>query len=75
MTEVKIEDKQSYLNENYPFSGVPRLTDKRECLHCGDVITVGDYKVFKDDDGEEYICCPNAPKCNGSVIDWMGLNG
>ena len=30
-------------------------------------------EVFKDEDGDEFICCPNAPMCNGSVIDWVDL--
>lgn len=71
MTEITITDKLGYLKANYPFADVPQLTDKKRCIHCGSVITVGDYKVYKDKTGEEYICCPNAPECNGSVIDWM----
>jgi hypothetical protein len=71
MKEIKIEDKQKYLNENCPFVDPPKLTDKRECIHCGKIITVGDFKVFKDTFGDEYICCPNAPECDGTIIDWM----
>ena len=71
MTEVTINDKQKYLNENYPFEDTPQLSEQRSCLRCGKVITVKDYKVYKDETGEEYICCPNAPECNGSIIDWM----
>ncbi|MDR3712617.1 MAG: hypothetical protein P4L51_07370 [Puia sp.] len=71
MEEIKIEDKQQYLNDNYPFEEAPKLTDKKKCIHCGSIITVGDYKVFKDEVGEEYIYCPNAPKCDGTVIDWF----
>lgn len=73
MREIKIEDKQKYLNENYPFADPPELTDKKECIHCGEIITVGDFKVFKDEFGDEYICCPNAPKCDGTIIDWMPI--
>lgn len=69
MKEVFIKDKQKYLNDEYPFEDKPNLFDKKRCLHCGSIITVGDYKVFKID-WEEYICCPNAPKCNGTIIDW-----
>ncbi len=47
MTEIKIEDKQKYLNENYPFAEPPELTEKKNCIHCGEIITVGDFKVFK----------------------------
>jgi hypothetical protein len=24
-----------------------------------------------DQSGEEFICCPNAPDCDGTVIDWF----
>lgn len=74
MKEVIIADKQKYLDENYPFEDVPQLSDKRYCLHCGQTITVGDYKVFIDDDENELIFCPKAPECDGTVIDWMPSN-
>ncbi|MBA7533008.1 hypothetical protein ES705_25243 [subsurface metagenome] len=67
--EYEIRDKQKYLNENYPFDDVPELNDKRFCICCDTWIDVADYKV-KIVLGEEYILCPNYPKCNGSVIDW-----
>lgn len=73
MTEITIHDKQQFLNENYPFQDIPKLTDQKRCIHCDSVITVGDYKVFADKDGFEYISCPNAPGCDGTVIDWMPL--
>ena len=73
MTEINIEDRQNYLNDSYPFADPPKLTDLKECIHCGNIITVGDYKVFKGASGEEYICCPHAPDCDGTVIDWIDL--
>lgn len=74
MTEVIITDKQKYLDDNYPFTDVPKLTDTKRCIHCNEIIVVGDYKVYKDKKGMEYISCPNAPDCNGSVIDWIPLD-
>lgn len=74
MTEVIITNKKKYLDDNYPFEGVPKLTDKKRCIHCDNIIVVGDYKVFKDKQGEEYICCPNSPDCDGTVIDWFRLD-
>lgn len=71
MIELKISDKQKYLEQNYPFAGVPKLTDQMECIHCNSVFTVGDFKVYKAANGFEFICCPNAPKCNGTLIDWI----
>lgn len=71
MQELTIPNKEQYLKENYPFTTIPALTDTKRCIHCDAVITVGDFKVFKDKSGDEYICCPNAPECNGTVIDWV----
>jgi hypothetical protein len=71
MEEMIIKNKQKYLEDNYPFKGTIRLTDKKRCIHCNKIIIVGDYKVNKAEDGFEFICCPNAPDCNGTVIDWF----
>jgi hypothetical protein len=70
MKEIIIKDKKKYLQENYPFEKIPMLTDVKHCIHCDKDIIVGNYKVFLSN-GMEYICCPNAPECNGTVIDWM----
>ena len=71
MTLVEIEDKETYFNENYcgP-EKTPKLTEKRRCIHCNQIITVGDYKV-EFSQGREWIVCPNAPSCNGTIIDWF----
>jgi hypothetical protein len=71
MEEVHIQDKAAYLQKNYPFVGVPDLDMRYECIHCQRVIRVGDYKVYRGGDGFEFICCPNAPECDGTVIDWI----
>lgn len=73
MREIKIQDKQHYINEKYPFGEVPKLTEKKRCIHCEETIRVGDFKVYSDDEDFEYICCPNAPKCDGTIIDWLEL--
>jgi hypothetical protein len=72
MEEIFIKDKQKYLKENYPFEEIPKLTDKKHCIHCDKDIVVGDFKVFFRN-GEEFICCPNAPECNGTLIDWVDV--
>jgi len=74
MKELTIKNKQEYLNENYPFSEIPKLSDKKSCIHCNEIITVGDFKVFKDSTDFEFICCPNAPECDGTIIDWLPIN-
>ena len=74
MIELTIPNKEQYLKANYPFTNVPKLTDTKRCIHCDSIITVGDFKVFKDKRGDEFICCPNAPECNGTVIDWFNVD-
>ena len=74
MEEVIITDKQAFLEEQYPFTPVPGLDEVYRCIHCIEVIRVRDFKVFKGRDGFLFICCPNAPACNGTVIDWMPLD-
>jgi hypothetical protein len=74
MQEISITDKEKYLKESYPFSDRPELTDKLKCIHCDRVFLVSDYKVFKDETGDEFICCPYTPDCNGTVIDWIEAN-
>jgi hypothetical protein len=75
MQEIKIGDKQKYLNEHFPFEPVPLLSEKKYCMQCDLVFTVGDYKVFRDVAGDESICCPNAPECYGTAIDWLEIEG
>ena len=71
MEKVIIKDKQTYFNENYPFLEIPEFTSEICCIHCDNIYKVGDYKVFKDESGEEFICCPSAPECDGTIIDWV----
>lgn len=74
MEEVNIKNKQQYLANNYPFEDCPKLTAQLRCIHCDSIITVGDYKVFMDEEEDEFICCPNAPECDGTVIDWVDID-
>lgn len=66
----EIKNKKEYLEKNYPFYPVPELNEKRNCMHCGKDIVVGDYKV-KIKKRDEFIVCPNAPECDGDVSDWI----
>jgi len=70
MTFINITDKQTYLLENYPFRPVPKLTDQKFCIHCFKWITVGNFKV-QQIKRSQLIVCPNAPECDGTVIDWF----
>jgi hypothetical protein len=75
----EIENKELYLKEHYIFSPLPALTDKRHCIHCDQDFIVGDFKVQLEYNNytkriEEYIVCPNAPKCDGTLIDWVRVD-
>ena len=41
-------------------------------MHCGENIVVGDYKVVIKK-RNEFIVCPNAPKCDGDFSDWIDI--
>jgi hypothetical protein len=72
MKVIKITDKKDYLEKHYPFEEVPELNDKKRCIHCDSEFFVKDFKVCIDENESfEYICCPNAPECDGTVIDWF----
>ena len=71
--ELTIKDKQKYLDENWGVNSFD-LLDQVYCLHCNQIVTVGKYKVFRTEK-MDFICCPNAPECNGTVIDWMPIDG
>lgn len=74
MKEITITDKVKYLKEHYPFQHIPDIESEMVCLDCDTVFKVRDYKVFKNVSGEEFICCPKAPDCEGTVVDWMPLD-
>ncbi len=72
--EISQDKKESYFLKNYIFENPPKMDSLRKCLHCGNTIRVGDYKVTIESDGEEYIMCPNYPECDGTIIDWMPVD-
>ena len=69
-----IKAKKIYLSNRSPFKEIDNLTDKKICSHCGKEIVVGDYKILirkDEDDLNDLIACPNAPECDGFIIDWF----
>jgi len=70
MVFKQIKDKESYLKKNYPFATVPNLKDTFFCVHCEKCFEVSKYKVVVEN-GKEYIVCPDAPECDGSVLDFI----
>ena len=72
-TFFKIKAKKVYFNNRYPFRPKLKLTDKQVCLHCEKEFFVGDYQILIENN-KEYIVCPNAPECDGTLIDWMDVH-
>jgi len=54
--------------------GVPRLDEKRRCIHCNRIFRVGDYKVYRDRSDMEFIVCPDSPEYDGTLIDWIPVD-
>lgn len=76
-TYFKIKAKKEYLENTSPFLDIPKLTDKKTCLHCNKNIIVGDYKILIQEEISgnmtsfiDIITCPNSD-CDGTLIDWI----
>lgn len=65
-----MSEKKAYLEKHW--SSID-FNDKKTCIHCSQQIKVSDFKI-EVLNGFEYICCPNAPQCDGTIIDWMPLS-
>ena len=68
-----IKAKKEYLTNCSPFKA-DNLADKKICMHCRKEIVVGDYKIRIEKKGSsvvDLIACPNAPECDGFIIDWF----
>lgn len=71
----EIKNKEKFLKDNAIFE--VNINDKRHCIHCGQDFFVKDYKVeivymdIKDIVPVDFIVCPNAPNCDGTMIDWV----
>lgn len=69
-------NKEDFLKREAPFK--VKFNEKRHCIHCGKLIEVKDYKVEQVYlEGEKcfLIVCPNAPSCDGTIIDWVSVDG
>ena len=60
-----VADKRKFFNRVNFLSGIT-FDSKATCIHCDEIIDVRDFK-FVDD----RICCPNHPKCDGTLIDFF----
>ena len=102
MTFLFVPDKNEYLKKNKIADTFPivNYNGDVECIHCGKIINMMDYKVeisvppppsvkeiqnrkkaeklglppyHYSSEPKEYIVCPNAPECDGTIIDWRPI--
>jgi hypothetical protein len=67
------EDKEIVLEQLYPFSPIPKLTDVVYDLHADKTFVVKDFRVTWEN-GMNYLVSPYYPESGGTVIDWMDEN-
>jgi hypothetical protein len=67
------EDRALVLEQLYPFSPVPKLTDQMIDIHVDRIFTVKDFRVTWEN-GMNYLVSPYYLEGGGTVIDWMDLN-
>jgi hypothetical protein len=67
------EDKEIVLEQLYPFSPIPKLTDVVYDLHADKTFTVREFRVTWEH-GMNYLVSPYYPESGGTVIDWMDEN-
>lgn len=67
------EDKEIVLEQLYPFSPIPKLTDEVEDMHAGKKFIVKDFRVTWEH-GINYLVSPYYPESGGTVIDWIDEN-
>jgi hypothetical protein len=64
------EDRELVLEQLYPFSPLPKLTDEMYDLHANKTFIVRDFRVTWEH-GMNYLVSPYYPESGGTVIDWM----
>ena len=64
------EDKEIVLEQLYPFSPVPKLTDELEDMHANKKFVVKDFRVTWEHN-MNYLVSPYYPEGGGTVIDWI----
>ena len=64
------EDKEIVLEQLYPFTPIPKLTDEVEDLHCGKKFLIKDFRVTWEH-GMNYLVSPYYHESGGTVIDWV----
>jgi hypothetical protein len=64
------EDREIVLEQLYPFSPIPKLTDTMYDLHADKTFVVREFRVTWEH-GMNYLVSPYYPESGGTVIDWM----
>jgi len=64
------EDRELVLEQLYPFSPLPKLTDVVYDLHADKTFVVKDFRVTWEH-GMNYLVSPYYPESGGTVIDWV----
>ena len=64
------EDRELVLEQLYPFSPIPKLTDVVYDLHADKTFVVKDFRVTWEH-GMNYLVSPYYPESGGTVIDWV----
>ncbi len=63
------EDREIVLEQLYPFSPIPKLTDKMYDIHAEKTFIVKDFRVTWEH-GMNFLVSPYYPESGGTVIDW-----
>lgn len=64
------EDREIVLEQLYPFSPIPKLTDVVYDLHADKTFVIKDFRVTWEH-GMNYLVSPYYPESGGTVIDWV----
>jgi hypothetical protein len=64
------EDRELVLEQLYPFSPIPKLTDVLYDLHADKTFVVKDFRVTWEH-GMNYLVSPYYAESGGTVIDWV----
>jgi len=67
------EDRELVLEQLYPFSPIPKLTDMMIDIHVDRKFMVKDFRVTWEH-GMNYLVSPYYPEGGGTVIDWWDEN-
>lgn len=67
------EDRELVLEQLYPFSPIPKLTDMMIDIHVDREFMVKDFRVTWEH-GMNYLVSPYYPEGGGTVIDWWDKN-